>query len=222
MKNVPILTALMLLWLSPAADGQVIISEIMYNPDSSEGRPARDGEPATPNKTEWVELYNLGEDEVSLAGWVLQDEDGATAPLPDDATIGAGEAVVLIPGDTTAAEFQAAWGDGIKVYPLQDWTRTGLRNLANRPSDTNEIVVLMDAKGLVIDQVNYDDEGAWPSDEPDGPSIYVIPASLSADGNDLGEAWARSVDGERGARGNQPTDVYNGADVGSPGHVATE
>lgn len=86
--------------------GQVLISEIMYNPDSYEGGIGKD---APPNQSEWVELYNAGDEAVSLAGFYLQDEDGKTDPLPKSASIAPGEAIVLIPGTQSVADFRKAW-----------------------------------------------------------------------------------------------------------------
>jgi hypothetical protein len=60
-------TSVALLVASSAAfgEGRVIITEIMYNPDSNE----RNGE------TEWVELANVGDEEVRIIDWKLDDED---------------------------------------------------------------------------------------------------------------------------------------------------
>ena len=104
---------------------------------------------------------------------------------------------------------------------MTGWT-DNLRNLANGPHEENEILVLRNDAGLAVDQVNYDDEGDWPSDSPDGPSIYLSPFTLDTESNDVGTNWLRSKDGERGARTNTQTDVFNGEDVGSPGTVETE
>ena len=97
--------------------GQVLISEIMYNPDSYEGGIGKD---APPNQSEWVELYNAGDEAVSLAGFYLQD-DGKTDPLPKSASISPGEAIVLIPGTQSVADFRKAWGKDFQVFKLKGW-----------------------------------------------------------------------------------------------------
>ena len=211
--------------LAPIASAQVIISEIMYNPDSNEGG---FGDNAQPNQTEWLEIYNTGDEAVSIAGWILKDEDGQTAALPDGATIAPGEAIVLIPGVQTIEDFRAAWeteeAQGFQVFALNNWATgdNALRNLANGPSDTNEILTLRDGQGNIIDEVNYDDEGDWPRDSPDGSSIILKSDQLDAVANDQGSAWPRAADGELGAHGNTQTDDYDGQDMGSPGVVVTE
>jgi len=211
--------------LASTAQGQVVISEIMYNPDSYEGGV---GANAPPNQTEWIEFYNAGEEAVSIAGWYLQDEDGQTVSLPEGAAIAPGEAIVLIPGTQDVEHFRAAWetdeASGFQVFALAGWAvgDDPLSNLANGPSATNEVLTLRDAEGEVMDEVNYDDEGDWPTDSPDGASITLRPDMLDDDANDNGSAWARSEAGELGARTNTKTDDYNGEDTGSPGVVVAE
>lgn len=221
MRHRHLLTALTIMLAAPAASGQVVVSEIMYNPASYEGGIGPD---APPNQTEWLELYNAGDKEVALAGWFLQDEDGKTVGLPDSATIKPGEAVVLIPGTQTVGDFQKAWGKGFQVFPLKGWTEGDdpLSNLANSPSETNEILTLRDKAGEVIDEVNYDDEDDWPSDSPHGASIVLQPGKLDADKNDEGRSWSRAESGKLGARHAKKTDEYKDKDVGSPGTVVAE
>lgn len=214
------LTAAVVLVGSGPVSGQVLISEIMYNPDSYEGGIGKD---APPNQTEWVELYNAGDEAVSLAGFFLQDEDGKTQPLPDSVKIEPGEAIVLIPGVQSVADFQAAWGEGFQIFPLDGWAvgENSMNNLSNSPSETNEILTLRNAEGDIVDEVNYDDEGDWPSDNPDGPSITLKPDALDPKKNDDGKNWVRSEKGKLGAEHAKETDDYSAEDVGSPGRVVT-
>jgi len=206
---------------SGPVSGQVLISEIMYNPDSYEGGI---GKGAPPNQSEWLELYNAGDEPVSLAGFYLQDEDGKTEPLPDSATIEPGEAVVLIPGTQSVGDFRKAWGKDFQVFKLKGWAvgDDPLSNLANSPSSSNEVLTLRNAAGDVVDEVNYDDEGDWPRDSPDGPSIALNPDSLDTEKNDAGKNWSRSEAGKLGAEHAKETDEYSKQDVGSPGVVVSE
>lgn len=188
----------------------LLISEIMYNPASKED---------VPNLVEWVEVYNPGDAAVDLSGLRLADEDGQTEAIPTGTTLEPGAAVVLIPADQSVEEFRKAWGDGVAVVALPGWGKPGLTGLGNNPSDKNEVLKLIDAGGRVIDEVNFDDEGDWPTDDPQGPSIYLKPDALTATGNDEGKNWARSEAGKDGAKRCTKTDTFNGEDVGSPGHV---
>jgi len=221
MRHRHLLTALILMLAAPAASGEVVVSEIMYNPASYEGGIGSD---APPNQTEWLELYNAGDEAVSLAGWFLQDEDGKTVGLPDSAAIKPGEAVVLIPGTQTVGDFQKAWGKGFQVFPLKGWAKGDdpLRNLANGPSETNEVLTLRNAEEEVVDEVNYDDQSPWPSDSPQGASIVLLPGKLDPKKNDDGQSWARAEKDRLGARHAKKTDDYKDKDVGSPGTVVAE
>lgn len=192
---------------------EVIISEIMYNPDSSE---------SLPNDVEWVEVYNTGNTPVDISGWFLQDEDGATGGIVGTAILDPQEAAVIIPDDQTILDFQEAWGTGFDIFPVSNWGSGGLLGLSNSPSSTNEVLTLRDSDGNLVDEVNYDDEGDWPTDSPDGPSIYLLPGALDSVSNDSGLNWARSEVGVDGAYGNNQTGDFNGFDVGSPGVVIPE
>lgn len=194
--------------LIPLQSGELVITEIMYNPDSSE---------TSPHPAEWLEVTNPGGAPVDMTGFFLQDEDGQTGPVPAGTMVGAGESVVIIPDTIGIAEFQAAWGTGFQVLPVASWTSMGL---SNSPSLTNELMGLFHPLGGPVDLVNYDDTSPWPSDSPDGPSIY-LPCGLapSAFINDNGANWRRSQDGLDGAFINTATTEFNGIDIGSPGTV---
>jgi hypothetical protein len=94
--------------------------------------------------------------------------------------------------------------------------------LANSPSEENERLKLVRSDGTVSDGVNFDDEGDWPLDYPDGASIYLVPGMLDGESNDAGVNWRRAEDGVDGARVCNVTEVFDAEDAGSPGTVATE
>ncbi len=200
-----LLAAVIICLLTASSRGDVIISEIMYNPASSE---------ASPVDVEWIEIYNTGLAPVDLTGWAVQDEDGTSSAF-GAVSIAAGEAIVIIWDDQTIADFQAAWGVGFQIVPVEN----NLDGLSNSPSSTNEILQLVDSGSNLMDEVNYDDTGDWPSDVPDGPSIYLLPDFLDSSSNDSGLSWANSVDGVDGAYNNTITTDFNQTDTGSPGTV---
>ncbi|WP_432797968.1 lamin tail domain-containing protein [Poriferisphaera sp. WC338] len=207
------LIAALSIFITAYASAQIVITEIMYNPASKEKMPAQ---------TEWIEIYNSGDEAVNISGWTLSDEDGKTNPVPDGISLAAGEAIVIIPGVQDVADFRAAWGEGFQVISLSGFTKGGMRGLANSPSDTNEILKLQNTGGDVVDEVNFDDVKPWPNDRKQGPSIYLATDKISAEDNDSGENWKRSEVNKDGAINNKITDDYDKTDTGSPGRIVQQ
>ena len=191
---------------SQTAPAQVIFSEIMYNPNGT------DVDGGSFNK-EWVEIYNTGATSVDLSGWIFEDSQDMTPanPIPGGTMLGAGEALVLV-GD--ALTFDAQWGAGINRLELGNFP-----TLANSPSSTNEILSLRNGASIVVDQVNYDDANGWPTDSPDGPSIFALPNGLTALANNDSSNWRRSNFGVYGAAHDQFGDLDS---MASPGFVASQ
>ena len=198
---------------SASLRGDVIISEIMYNPSSKESFNPDE------NLVEWIEIYNLGNSPLDITGWFLQDEDRHTKSLPRNSTIRAGQAIVLVPGGLKPEIFKKAWGADIVVCALEGWGKVGLHALANSPSEKNEQLTLRNANANVIDAANYDDEGDWPKDSPQGVSICVKPTGLNAKANDNGKNWSRSELGNLGGKQSKEAGPFGSKDVGSPGVV---
>ena len=124
--------------------------------------------------------------------------------------MGPSESLVLTPDAST---FDSIWGTGLPRYQLANFP-----NLANSPSATNETVAIVDRNASIRDQVNYDDEGAWPRDNGSiGHSISVRPEGLSAAGNDQGALWTPTLAGVYGGRYVNPGGL--GQHQASPGVV---
>jgi len=197
---------------------RVIITEIMYDPASTETR----------SQPEWVEIANLGTKPIEIRDWRLDDED--TRPVdqwgPFSCTLLPGQVAVLINGDhVTEEEFRRAWdppagesaeGDDSEHPYLVIPVKWG--NLANNPSATNEILVLRDGENRIVCEVNFQSGNGWPRLRGvGGPSIYLI--DLDATDLNDGANWRASVVGEDGARQVRPTEIFDGPDVGSPGRL---
>jgi len=197
-------------WTGSNSTG-VVISEIMYNAASAE------------DDWEWVEITNTGTATVDLAGWVLDDANTVfhSAATIAAGTVAAGQSAVLYNADDiAAADFEAAWGTGINLIAVTDWSANGFNN-------STDIVALWSSfEAYSGDQttfanaevvVNYDDSGDWPVDD-NSASIYLT--DLEADAND-GTNWARSTDGGATPVNEGETSAAaggnSGADVGSPG-----
>ena len=206
MKKIAILCGLVAVLATSSAKADVIISEIMYNPNSSE---------LAPVLTEWVEIYNNGNTAVDITGWTLRDEDGTSTTVLPTASIAPGEAVVLYSDNLTPSQWAAAWGAGYQFFQVGI---DDLNNLSNSPSATNEILELIDDMGNTIDVVNFDDSGDWPVDN-NASSIYVVPTALTGTLNDSGLSWALSQVSVDGAFNPNATGEFSASDVGSPGFV---
>lgn len=194
---------------------QVKITEVMYNPRSSE------------DNWEWVELHNPTSSTISLNGFVIDDENSIfqSASNVANASISAGGTVVLYNADDiSAADFQAAWGSNITAVAVSNWSNMALgnggdhvgvwSNYTDFQADTNSDGSR--AFNMAISHVDYDDDGTiWPSDDGNG-SIYLkevgddvsLPANWALSGSVDGLSFTSS-----NAGGN------SGQDVASPGAV---
>lgn len=186
------------------SNASVVISEIMYNPGSSE---------SAPGYAEWIEITNNGSSSVNISGWTIKDEDGtSTISIPPTVFIAPLESVVLFDDDSTVSEFQAAWGSGYQLFALNF---NSLSGLSNSPSSTSEILTLIDDNSATVDIANYDDSGDWPSEGT--WSIYLTAGNFNPVANDDGSNWASSAAGVDGAYNATGVGNFSASDIGSPG-----
>ena len=196
--------------------GRIVITEIMYDPNSTENDP-------NGNNVEWIEIANTVDEPVDLAGFTIQDFGDGVADFVGG-VLGGFEIGVVVSDDITDEEFQAAWGTGFPIFKL-DFDR--IEGLSNNPGEQNEVLTLRDGQLTVIDVVNFDNDSPWPSNN-NSASIYLdlTDEQIVANGaalNDDGSNWALStLDGgarNPGSRPNTVTPIFDGNDVGSPGLV---
>ena len=144
----------------------VIINEINYNSADNF------------NPDDWVELYNAGDSQADVSGWIFKDEDDAHEfVLPDSTVITTGGFLVLC-ADTTA------FGS---LFP-EVGNYEG--NVPFGFSGGGELLRLFDSAGELIDQVAYDDAAPWPA-EADGLGATLTLLNPEAD-NMLPGNWAAS------------------------------
>ncbi|MDY7109502.1 MAG: lamin tail domain-containing protein [Planctomycetota bacterium] len=217
-------TAFALLAASSAAfgEGRIVITEIMYNPDSNERGGA----------TEWVELANVGDEPIQITDWKLRDEDRSGWGAFSVRLEPGGVVVLVNEKAVSEASFRAAWdadspihgesepmtdpGEETSGEPAYAIIPVKWGSLANSPSAENERLKLLDEKGEVICEVNFEEGDDWPiCGNPDGASIWLT--DLAATDLNDGKLWRPSEAGEAGARVCRRTEVFDGADVGSPG-----
>lgn len=145
----------------PAQD--VIINEIMYNPDK--------------NDVEWVELYNKADEPIDISGWYILDQDPQHQPA-------------IIPGETYMPEkgFFTVVLDGGPYIPFDaDIIRNGLFRLSN----SGDAVNLYNSQEHEVDKVVYQDQAPWPQ-AADGEGFTLELSDVDADNNDP-DSWQASI-----------------------------
>tara|TARA_A100000171_G_scaffold52985_1_gene75012 strand:+ start:8091 stop:12812 length:4722 start_codon:yes stop_codon:yes gene_type:complete len=200
--------------INGSASSQLVISEIMYNPNSDE------------DDWEYLEVYNTGGTAIDLAGYVVDDNNGVAQGAANIAagTIAAGTSAILYNADDiSAADFTAAWGT-VNLIAVTNWSAMSLNNSGDTVGIWEDFASYSGdnvTQANVLDNVAFDDSTPWPVDN-NAASIYL--SDLTAD-NDDGANWTLSTDG-----GATPlfegytslaTNGNSGGDVGSPGVSST-
>ena len=183
-----------MLLLGNSANAQILITEIMYDPNLG-------------NEHEYVELYNAGAATVDLAGYTLRDDPGQEFPNAFTLTSGSidpGETAVLIRIDAsrTRANYESAWGSDLNYIEVPAWPVF---------SNGGDTVQLLDPSNFIVASVDYSFANGFPFPN-DAASIYMLatnsPTPYAA------ANWALSLDGIDCARIGDPP---RAADIGSPG-----
>lgn len=186
----------------------LLISEIMYNPAS-----------ASDDNWEWVELANIGNTSIDLSGWVADDGNRSAVSEANIASgrIDAGGTAVLYNAKTPLADFIAAWGEGINLVAVSQWS--GLNNGGDKFGLWSSMTNYLDDNSehaRAEASVSYRDKAPWPIDDG-AASIYLT--NLIAGAGEP-EDWALSVDGVDFAYASQPAGSNAGVNIGSPGELA--
>lgn len=132
-------------------NGQIIISEIMYNPPEA-------GE----DSLEYIELYNISDNVINLQGYTFGQGVELTFP---DVSIDAKTYIII-------AKSSAAMNNVFQKSSIQ-WESGSLSN-------SGETISLNDSQGNVINQVTFDDGGDWPI-EADGSGYSLELCDVAAD-----------------------------------------
>ncbi len=142
-------------------DPLVVINEIHYHSDNNK-------EPV-----EFIELYNAGAIQIDLSGWRV--EDAVTYTFPADTFLEPGEYTVV---SQNPAAITAKFG----VSSYGPW--------AGKLSNEGEKIVLRNAAGNKIDEVDYGPAFPWPTAaDGEGASMELLNPYLD---NDLGGSWRPS------------------------------
>lgn len=123
---------------------------------------------------EYLELYNKGANAVNMEGFNFTAGIVYTFP---NVTLNSGEYMVIC---TDSVSFNTSFG-----VDVLEWSSGGLSN-------GGESIELRDANGNVIDFVQYDDGGDWPT-EADGSGSALILCDPATDNADAAN-WAASME----------------------------
>jgi hypothetical protein len=130
---------------------------------------------------EFIEIYNADSEAVPVGGLTVSSEFSFAFP---ELTLAPGEIVLLALNEVEAEAFF-----GLDFY---DW---GFQDITNG----DEVILITNFEGALIDSVNYLDEAPWPAiTSAGGPSIELTDPTL--DNND-GANWIAT------------TEVFNGTDI---------
>jgi hypothetical protein len=159
----------------------VIINEIMFK--------------SAPNQDtdDWIELYNAGDTDVDISGWVLKDDsDKRNFAVAESTVLKKGEYLVLIESEE---KFK-------NIHP----------NINNYFGEftfgfgTEDMVRIYDKSGKLIDSVKYSNAAPWyPEADGGGPSLELINADYD---NSIATSWKVSaINGGTPGRSNSITSV---------------
>ncbi len=148
------------------ANTDLVITEIMYNPPE-----------ANTDSLEFIEIYNNGTNAVDVTNFTCT---GGNYTFPNTS---------IAPGAFYVIAVDSVAFNNIYGMPANGQFSNGLSN-------NGEDIVLKTASGTVVDSVDYDDGGAWPSGssagEPDGGGASIILCNDTAD-NNIGSNWSAST-----------------------------
>ncbi len=155
-----------LIFIGTGFGQSIIINEIHYN-----SAPNADTE-------DWVEIYNRSAASVIISGWILKDSNDANQ--------------FVIPGNTflDAGAYLVIYRDEIDFSAVHPNVGNKLGPFDFNFSNGGELIRLFNAASVLIDQVEYDDEGDWPT-EPDGNGPTLELRDPNSD-NSLASSWGVS------------------------------
>ncbi len=158
--------------------GDIAITEIMYEPRKMRymeyinyftgGFRWTDGDDPV---GEYIELFNRGEETIDLNGWELQDEDGVLFAFAAGTTLAPNHYLVVCQNS-----------DAINsIYGISNLVGN-FNPACNGLSGGGERLALLNANGVVVDTVHYNDTPPWPIG-PDQTGVSLECLDPLADNN---------------------------------------
>ncbi|MCX6302047.1 MAG: CotH kinase family protein [Bacteroidia bacterium] len=167
-QRIPWITSNLGSWseCSNVAVPELVISRIMYHPDTTVSYPENDDR-------EFIEITNAGDDIADLTG-IYFSNTGFTFQFPAGSSLAPNSSLIL-------ASNYAVFFNQYKMSPYSQFTR----HLSNK----RQKLVLADAFGNVIDSVTYHDSAPWPDADGNGYHLKLIDPLSD---NSIAENWTAS------------------------------
>ena len=127
---------------------------------------------------DWVELYNSMNETIDIGLWIFKDDNNNVFTFPEDIFLQSGHYLVICKNIDSFAQLFPSISNVMGNFEL------GLDAAGER-------VRLFDSNGLLVDEVEYDDEDPWPVEaDGNGPTLELIHPSLD---NNKASNWKAST-----------------------------
>ena len=147
---------------NPVRETSIVINEIMMDPPSDQ------------SSGEFIELYNKGDEAVSLAGWEFTD--GVDYTFPSGTVIEPGAYLVVAHDQNHLKQIYG-------TIPV-------IGNYSGTLANAGEYLRLEDARGNLVDSVHYQVQGDWPDwTNGGGSSMELVNPEMD---NSKASAWRDS------------------------------
>ena len=153
---------------SSPSTGDIVISEVMYNP--LEG-----------SDYEFIELYNAGNNSIDLAGFSMPQGKPVNEFIFPERSIGAGEYLLVV---ANRESFLSKYGQQISDQIIGSWSGGRLNN-------NGEEIALLDKDGNLVTSFIYNNTEPWPT-QPDEEGYSLVLSNPLLGNTSDGSLWTSS------------------------------
>ena len=153
---------------SSPSSGDIVISEVMYNP--LEG-----------SDYEFIELYNAGDNPIDLTGFTMPQGKPVNEFIFPEKSISAGEYLLVV---ANLESFLGKYGQQIGAQIIGSWSGGRLNN-------NGEEIVLLDKDGNLVTSFIYNNTDPWPT-QPDEEGYSLVLSNPLLGNTSDGSLWTSS------------------------------